>query len=84
MSSIYGQASRVVVWLSEGWDGSDLAMDFLERLGQDADLHLDASLTPCINVNGLTLESSELREHLVRICALAWWQVSSKHHLISL
>jgi hypothetical protein len=78
MSSIYGQASRVVVWLSEGWDGSDLAMYFLEKLGQDADLHMDPSLNPCITVNGLNLESSELREHLVRIFAIAWWKVSSK------
>jgi hypothetical protein len=78
MSSIYRQASRVVGWLSEGWDGSDLAMDFLEKLGQDADLHLDPNLNPCITVDGLTLESGELREHLVRIFAVAWWKVSSK------
>jgi hypothetical protein len=81
MSSIYGQASRVVVWLSEGWDGTDLAIDFLKKLGQDADLHLDPTLTPCITVSGLTLKSSELREHLVRIFAIAWWQVSIKHLL---
>jgi hypothetical protein len=74
MSSIYGQASRVVVWLSEGWDGSDLAMDFLEQLGQDADLHLDPSRIPYVTVSGLTLESSELREHLIRIFAVAWWK----------
>ena len=34
MCSIYGQASQVVVWLGEGWPGSDMAMEFMRELAE--------------------------------------------------
>ena len=73
MSEIYKQASQVIIWLDEGWDGSDLAMEFLRVIGDDASLHLHPSLNPHVTVEGLTLESIELRGHLIRIFNRPWW-----------
>jgi Heterokaryon incompatibility protein (HET) len=74
MSYIYGQASQVIVWLDEGWPGSDMAMHFLRSLGEDETLHLDPSQKPTISVNGLNLDSSELCGHLIRLFDLPWWK----------
>ena len=73
MAEIYKQASQVIIWLDEGWDGSDLAMEFLRVIGDDASLHLHPSLNPHVTVEGLTLESIELRGHLIRIFNRPWW-----------
>ncbi|TVY45237.1 Heterokaryon incompatibility protein 6,OR allele [Lachnellula occidentalis] len=74
MRSIYGQASLVVVWLGEGWEGSDTAMGFLRKLGEDDSLHLDPSQEPSISVDGLDLDSSKLRSHIIRLFDLPWWK----------
>jgi len=74
MGSVYGQASQVVVWLGEGWDGSYLAMEFLRRLGKDEDLHIDRLIKPCIEVNGLYMDSPELCGQIVRLFNLPWWK----------
>ncbi|KAH0544776.1 hypothetical protein FGG08_001143 [Glutinoglossum americanum] len=74
MSYIYGQAFQVVVWLGEGWHGSDMAMELLRRLGEDETLHLDPSLNPSISVNGLDLDSMELSGHVIRLFDLPWWK----------
>jgi hypothetical protein len=57
---IYGQASQVVFWLGVGWDGSNIVMEFLQRLGDNGALHLHHSLTPGIAVNGLALNSPDV------------------------
>jgi hypothetical protein len=74
MSSIYGQASQVVVWLGEGWDGSDVAMEFLRKLGEDETLHLDPFQPPCIQVDGVDLTSAKLCADLIRLFDLPWWK----------
>jgi hypothetical protein len=74
MGRIYGQASRVVVWLGEGWNGSDTAMEFLRRLGEDKTLHLVASLEPNLCVNGLRVDSPELSGHIAHLFDLPWWK----------
>lgn len=74
MTAIYGQASQVIVWLGESWNGSDTAMEFLRKIGNDGSLHLDPSLSPNVAVDGLTLESSELCGHLIRLFDLPWWK----------
>lgn len=35
MPQIYGMALQVIVWLGEGTQSSDTAMDFIEELNQD-------------------------------------------------
>lgn len=74
MDQIYGRASQVVVWLGNGWQGSDMAMDFLNSLGKNAALHLDPALDPSIVVGGLKLDSIELRGNLIRLFNLPWWK----------
>jgi hypothetical protein len=73
MSSIYGQAWKVVVWLGESWDGSDLAMDFVRILGGDKTLHLDPFHEPSVCVNGMNLDSPQLCRSLIRFFGLPWW-----------
>jgi hypothetical protein len=74
MKHIYSQASQVVVWLGTGWDGSDMAMEFLRTLAGDETLHLDPQLDPSISVNGLYLDSSKLCGHIIRLFNLPWWK----------
>jgi hypothetical protein len=73
MGSIYGQASPVVVWLGEGWDGSEIAMEFLRRLGEDENLHLDPDKHPSIDVHGLNMCSPELCGNLIQLFDVPWW-----------
>ena len=74
MSSIFGRAVSVVVWLGEAWEGSDLAMEVVQRLGQDENLHLDRSLSPSLIINGVGLDSEDLCENLARFFNLPWWK----------
>ena len=74
MSRIYGQASQVVVWLSEGWNGSDMALEFLRKLAEDDMLHLDPLLNPSIRVHGLNMNSMELCGNLINLFNLPWWK----------
>lgn len=74
MSSIYERASLVVVWLGEARNGSELAMECLQRLGEDGNLHFDQSLSPGLAVNGMGLDSDELRGHLIQFFGLSWWE----------
>ena len=74
MDQIYGRASQVVVWLGEGWQGSDIAMGFLRSLGADKTLHLNPELKPSISIDGLNLDSIELRGNLIRLFDLPWWK----------
>ncbi|TVY42784.1 Heterokaryon incompatibility protein 6,OR allele [Lachnellula subtilissima] len=73
MKSIYGQATQVVVWLGEAWEGSDIAMEFLRKLAEDNSLHLDPAQEPSISVHGLDMDSSELCSHIIRFFNLPWW-----------
>ncbi|KAF2496870.1 HET-domain-containing protein [Lophium mytilinum] len=74
MKYIYSQASQVVVWLGTGWDGSNMAMEFLRILAGDETLHLDPQVDPSISVNGLYLDSSKLCGHIIRFFNLPWWK----------
>lgn len=57
----------MVVWLGEGWQGSNTAMEVLRSLREDETLHLDPALDPSVSVHGLRLDSMELRGNLIRI-----------------
>lgn len=74
MNLVYSKAAQVVVWLGEGWTGSGMAIDFLRQLAADANLHLDPSQSPSIRVDGMSIGSQELRDHLIRIFDLPWWK----------
>ena len=74
MADIFQQAAQVIVWLDEGWEGSDQTINFLCTIAEDASVHLDPSLHPHATAGGNTLESAELRNHLCRLFSLAWWK----------
>ncbi|TVY48619.1 Heterokaryon incompatibility protein 6,OR allele [Lachnellula cervina] len=74
MKSIYGQASQVVVWLGEAWEGCDTAMEFLRTLAEDKSLHLDPAQEPSISVHGLDTNSSQLCSHIIHLFNLPWWK----------
>ena len=73
MSLIYGQASTVVVWLGESFDGSDLAIDVLEHYEENNGLHLDPLILP-----SLVIETShgyvEINTSIRKLLRVPWWQ----------
>jgi len=74
MNPIYRQATRVVVWPGEGWDGSNIAMEFLRKLGDDETLYLGPSPVPCISVGSRHLDSPSLCRHTIHLFDLPWWK----------
>lgn len=72
MGKIYKQASRVIVWLGEGWDGSELAIQHFIWLGQTSHFHLDDDLTTPLKLDGPRLDY--LLEQLVRLLQVPWWK----------
>lgn len=66
MSSIYRQASCMIVFLGEAWEGSGIAIEILQRMGENAKLHLDRALEPSLKIDGKGLESDEIQGHLIR------------------
>ena len=73
MSSIYCQASCVIVFLGEAWEGSEIAIEVLQRMGENAKLHCDQNLEPSLEINGKGLESDEIQGYLIRFFQLPWW-----------
>jgi Heterokaryon incompatibility protein (HET) len=74
MSSVYGRAAMVVIWLGDAWDGCKLAMELFEQLGRDDSLHLYKTLDPSLSVNDMGLGSTELRDNFIRFFASPWWK----------
>ena len=58
---------KFVVWLGNGCDRSDIAMEFLRRLGGDETLHLNPFQELSVSVDGLNLHSVELWRHFMRL-----------------
>lgn len=66
MRYIYGLASTVVVFLGDAWPGSDVALDFVEQIGEDPTLHIDQSVTPHVVSHGMDTTSEDLQASLIR------------------
>lgn len=73
MQYIYSLASTVTVFLGEAWEGSDVAMGFLQRMHADPKLHFDPYLDPHIEIQGMDLGSVLLRDHLITFFSLPWF-----------
>jgi len=73
MASIYGQASQVIVWLGDGWDGSELAFKFLGVLGGDDKLHLDPLKSPHVKMTWSHPNISDFYEQVVNFFEVPWW-----------
>jgi hypothetical protein len=74
MQLIYERASSVVVYLGQAWNGSDEAIEFLEKTGSDAHIHYSTSLFPHVMVRGLDTSSEELRDYIIQFFDLGWWK----------
>lgn len=51
MGRIYRQATRVVAFLGQEWDGVDIACEYLELAARRPDVHLDPSMDPHLKVS---------------------------------
>jgi hypothetical protein len=75
MRHIYKRASSVVVYLGHVWEGCGDAFEFFEKSARDANLHYAETTSPCVEVDGKTLGSSEhLRNYVARFFDLTWWR----------
>jgi hypothetical protein len=72
MRYIYEQATGVVIFLGEAWDGHEIAIEFLQLVSQN-DFHYNPSLTPHITVRGLDTTTDKLRDEIVHFFQLPWW-----------
>ena len=73
MHDIYSNAARVIVWLSAEWEGSEIAKTAILHLGNDLSLHWDDSISPFLEVNGMTMRSTQLQTLIVRFFSSSWW-----------
>lgn len=51
MGHIYREASGVVIFLGGGWDGQEIAWEYLDLAADRADAHFKPSLQPCLRVS---------------------------------
>ena len=70
MRHVFASAATVVVFLGEAWEGSDIAMNFLEVIITDPTMHLDPSLEPHVNIQGLNFLSEALQSQILAFFAL--------------
>lgn len=73
MKDIYKGASQVVVFLGSSSEETDRAMDFIECASNHRDSHVDPSKSPHLEVQGMDLESTKLRDDLVNFFDMPWW-----------
>ena len=73
MADIYGKATAVVVWLGQAWDGVEVAIKFISQIAENKQLHIDPAHEECVEVNGLTLYSTELRKNVFMLLNAPWW-----------
>jgi len=73
MGSIYKKAWNVIIWLGQPWNDCHLAVDYLEQLGRDINLHLNPSQTPHVTTSGLNIDSLQLQAALKQFFDFAWW-----------
>jgi hypothetical protein len=74
MQYVFRQASTVVVFLGEAWHGSDIAIDYMEMLARDPQLHYDPELEPHADCHGLDAWSEQLFSYLMQLFRLPWFQ----------
>ena len=73
MQYIYGSASEVVVFLGEFWEGCYAAMDFMEDIAADPNLHYDPGLHPHAETHDMDISSEVLRSYLIKFFSSPWF-----------
>ncbi|KAF2475060.1 uncharacterized protein BDR25DRAFT_214257, partial [Lindgomyces ingoldianus] len=73
MSSIYKKARSVVIWLGESWKNSELAIEYMRKLGENQNLHINPKLTPSAEVKGKSMNSGEIQDALKKFFGFPWW-----------
>ena len=74
MQGIYSGAESVIAWLGEPWDYSNAAFDLFDLLSKKPHLHIDPTVGESIGMNGIDLESSEVRNSIKTFFLVPWWQ----------
>lgn len=75
MAAVFGQASRVLAYLGDGWDGWDgceVAMKAIRQLGEDPTMHLFSYMDHGLRIDGIGLESLALLDVVNRFLDTPW------------
>jgi hypothetical protein len=73
MQHIYGSASMVVVLLGEAFGGAEIAVNYIERVGSDPNLHIDPAFDLHASCQDLNITSPSLCTHLNCFFGLPWF-----------
>ncbi|TQN64978.1 Heterokaryon incompatibility protein 6, OR allele, partial [Colletotrichum shisoi] len=73
MGHIYREASGVLIYLGNEWDGLGIACEYLELAAQRGDAHFAPSLQPHLEVRGQNISTPYLRDNLFRLFSSAWF-----------
>lgn len=73
MRDVYEKATSVIIWLGPSWDHCPLAMECLERMGQDKSLHIHPEMAPSLSVKEKNLTSVEVQDSLKKLFGTPWW-----------
>jgi hypothetical protein len=73
MRYVYSLAQRVVVFLGDSCEGSDIAMDFIESMVADPNLHFWTKLEPHVTIQGISWSSHNLQDALCTFFSLPWF-----------
>jgi hypothetical protein len=73
MEYIYRLAVEVIVFLGPRWEGQEIAIDFIEAIASDKDLHYSPLQQPHVTSHGLDGSSELLCRYIVHFFALPWW-----------
>ncbi|WYZ36049.1 hypothetical protein EsH8_X_000696 [Colletotrichum jinshuiense] len=73
MGHIYREASGVLIYLGNEWDGLRIACEYLELAAQREDAHFAPSLQPHLEVRGQNISTPYLRDNLFRLFSSAWF-----------
>ncbi|KAJ4368410.1 hypothetical protein N0V83_006767 [Neocucurbitaria cava] len=72
MAAVFGQASRVLAYLGDDWDGCDLAMKAIRQLGEDPTMHLFSYMDHGLSIDGIGFESLALLDVVSRFLDTPW------------
>ncbi|KAJ4344205.1 hypothetical protein N0V95_006245 [Ascochyta clinopodiicola] len=73
MRHIYSQATTVLIFLGEAWEGSDVVIDLIKTLAMHPYLHLDPSMQPSVLSHGFNLNDFDLLRWIFEFFHLPWW-----------
>ncbi|KAH8726428.1 heterokaryon incompatibility protein-domain-containing protein [Phaeosphaeriaceae sp. PMI808] len=73
MSDVYGRATCVICYLGEYWEGCDMTMEFMERMGSDNGLHISSSHSPTVEISSKPVDWTLLLPNIGQFFRFPYW-----------